>query len=138
MNTMKQAVLALALAVAVCAAISFGPASVFGDETKRSKDYPLPDEFVEVEQTPVATSVPEPIYPEAARNEGIEGDVWVRVLVDTAGAVGGVIIEKRSGNNAGFEAAAMKAALDGEWQPAKVGGKPVACWVSYKVSFTLH
>jgi protein TonB len=99
--------------------------------------FPAADEFVPVEEIPTAIHIPQPGYPEMARKAGIEGVVWVRVLVDKNGDVRDAIIEKESGANAGFEEAAKKAAMGGKWTPAMQNNQPVPCWVSYKVEFTL-
>jgi protein TonB len=99
--------------------------------------FPAHDEFVAVEEIPQAIFIPVADYPEMARKAGIEGDVWVRVLVDKEGNVRDAIIEKESGANAGFEEAAKRAAMQGKWTPAMQNNQPVPCWVSYKVEFTI-
>ena len=79
-----------------------------------------------------------PLYPEMARRAGIEGFVWVNVLLDKKGKVRDVKIKIDSGANAGFEEAAIKAAKQTSWKPAISNGQPVALWVSYKIIFTLR
>jgi protein TonB len=99
---------------------------------------PKPDEFVPVEEMPVAVKKVEPQYPELARRAGIEGSVWVKALVDKSGKVRNVIIMKESGANAGFEEAAIKAAYGYVYKPAISNGQPVAVWVAYKVNFKIR
>ena len=106
-------------------------------EIDDSEFFPASDEFIAVEEIPQAIRLEKPDYPEMARKAGIEGNVWVRVLVDKEGNVRDVIIEKESGSNAGFEEEAKKAAFMGKWTPAIQNNQPVPCWVSYKIEFTL-
>lgn len=102
------------------------------------EDYiPAPDEFVPVEEQPVALKLENPTYPAMAKKAGIEGDVWVKVLVDKSGDVRDAIIYISSGANAGFEEAAMEAAKKGKWKPAMQNKQPVAVWVAYKIEFKL-
>ncbi len=98
---------------------------------------PQPDEFVAVEEQPVAIQLPVAKYPEMARKAGIEGNVWVKVLVDKTGNVRDAVIVKESGASAGFEEAALEAAKQGKWKPAMQNKQPVAVWVSYEVKFQL-
>jgi len=79
-----------------------------------------------------------PHYPDIARKAGIEGSVWVKVLVGTDGKVHEVKVLKESGANVGFEESALASALSGEWKPATSDGKPVALWVAYEVKFKLR
>jgi protein TonB len=108
---------------------------VFGVED--STISPPSTSFVAVDEMPEAVFIPQPEYPEMARKAGIEGSVWIRVLIDKEGDVRDAIIEKESGANAGFEDSAKKAAMGGKWTPAMQNNQPVPCWVSYKVEFTL-
>jgi protein TonB len=102
------------------------------------EDYlPSPDEFVAVEEQPLPLQKIQPKYPEIARKAGIEGSVWVKVLVDKSGKVKDAIVLKESGSNAGFEEAALEAAKQGVWKPAMQNKQPVALWVAYEVKFQL-
>jgi len=98
---------------------------------------PPPDSFVAYEEAPIIVENVLPIYPEIARRAGIEGIVWVSVLLDKSGSVRDVRISRESGRNAGFEEAAIEAARLTVWKPAISNGQPVALWVSYKIVFTL-
>lgn len=99
----------------------------------------LPSEtaFIAYEEPPMQVEIVKPLYPEMARRAGIEGSVWVNVLLDKEGKVRDVKIKIDSGANAGFEEAAIKAAKQTSWKPAISNGQPVALWVSYKITFTL-
>ena len=87
-----------------------------------------------VEEEPVAVEQPKPVYPEIARRAGIEGTVWVMILVDKTGKVRDVQITKGPEM---FHEAAREAAWKSVWKPAIQNHKPVAVWVTYPVRFTL-
>jgi TonB family protein len=96
-----------------------------------------PDTFIDVETPPKVKESATPVYPREARDGGIEGDVWVKVLVNKDGRVEQAFIMKDSGLNVGFENAALQGAVDTTWEPALVEGKPVALWVAYEIAFKL-
>lgn len=96
----------------------------------------MPDagEFVAVEEQPVPIEQPKPIYPEIARRAGIEGVVWVMILVDKTGKVRDVRITKGPEM---FQEAAKEACWKTVWRPAIQNQKPVPVWVTYPIRFTL-
>lgn len=98
---------------------------------------PQADEFVAVEEQPVAITLAQPVYPPMAQKAGIEGSVWVKVLVDRTGNIRDAVVVKPSGANAGFEEAALDAAKKGKWKPAIQNKQPVAVWVSYEIKFRM-
>jgi protein TonB len=98
---------------------------------------PKPDDFVAIETNPVPLAPPSPVYPDSARVAGIEGKVWVKVLVDKEGMVKDAIVLKDSGTKIGFEEAALAAVRQQTWKPATQKGQPVAVWVSYEIKFSL-
>ena len=96
----------------------------------------LPDagEFIPVEEQPVPVEQPKPIYPEIARRAGIEGVVFIQILVDKTGKVRNVKIQKGPEM---FHEAAKEAAWKSVWRPAIQNQKPVAVWVAYPIRFSL-
>ena len=101
-------------------------------------DYlPSPEEYVHVEEDPKFVKKVEPKYPPLARMSGVEGTVWVMVLIDKNGKVRDVRILKDSGTNAGLEEAAIEAAKASEFTPAISNKQPVAVWLRYPYHFTL-
>jgi len=96
----------------------------------------LPDvgEFIPVEEQPVPVEQPKPVYPEIARRAGIEGVVFIQILVDKSGKVRDVKIVKGPEM---FHEAAKEAAWKSVWRPAIQNQKPVAVWVAYPIRFTL-
>ena len=75
-------------------------------------------------------------YPDAALIAGVEGSVWVKVLVDEKGKVRAARILEDSGLNVGFEEAALAAARKSMWKPAKSNGKRIPIWVKYEAVFS--
>ena len=96
------------------------------------------DTSISLDRPPEVVVRAEPDYPIEAKEAGIEGDVWIKALVDKDGKVRDVIVVKESGANAGFEDNAIEAAYKTVWKPAIANGQPVAIWVTYKVQFTLR
>ncbi len=100
-------------------------------------DYlPQPDEFVPVEVPPVMIYCATPDYPRLAYQAGIEGVVWVQALVDKHGVVREAQVGKSSGTVA-LDEAAVRAAYLCRYTPGIQNGRPIACWVSYRVEFVI-
>jgi TonB family protein len=99
------------------------------------KSLPSPDEFIAIDVNPVLEKQPQAVYPDSAKKAGIEGSVWVKVLIDKQGSVKAALIAKGSGKMVGFEEAALTAAKQATWKPAMLNNKPVAVWVSYEIKF---
>ncbi len=99
---------------------------------------PAPGDFIAVEEYPVPVYQEPLVYPEMAERAGIEAVVYVRALVDKEGRVHDAIIEKASGTNAGFEEAALAAAMKNRYKPAIQNGRPIPVWVSYRAVFELR
>lgn len=74
-----------------------------------------------------------PTYPELAK--GLEGEVWVHVLITEEGKAGGCRILRCSKTGVGFEESVMETVPLGRWHPARCNGKYVAMWVAYSVKF---
>jgi periplasmic protein TonB len=91
-------------------------------------------EFVPVEEQPAPVEQPKPVYPEIARRAGIEGTVWIMILVDRTGKVRDVRVTKGPEM---FHEAAKEAAWKSVWRPAIQNQKPVPVWVTYPIRFTL-
>ena len=100
-----------------------------------SEERPEPDEFVAVEQMPLETHHENPVYPEKAKSSGKSAIVWIQAYVDGEGRVKDARIVKSSGNDLGFDEAALDAAYKNVYRPAIQNGAPVPVWVSYKVDF---
>jgi TonB family protein len=93
--------------------------------------------LVETDRMPECVSAVVPTYPKFARENRIEGEVWLQVLVDEHGDVGEVRVSRKSKSDVGFEQAAMDAALKWKYRPALCNRKPVAVWILYTLKFRL-
>ncbi len=111
---------------------------------------PPPPPAEEADETPIFVAYDEPpqpiggfaaiqqnlVYPEIARKAGVEGRVYVNVLIDERGNVIDTKILKSLGNN-GCDEAAVAAIRQAKWKPAKQRDKPVKVWVGIPVVFKL-
>ena len=75
------------------------------------------------------------VYPDAAREHGIQGTVMVATLVRADGTVGATLVIR---GHPELNAAAVAAVTQWRFQPAIVDGKPVATWRAIPVKFSLH
>jgi len=78
-----------------------------------------------------------PPYPTTLKAQGIEGDVQVRVTIDTKGKVTKISILKGSGHKA-FDLAAKSAAAIETFTPATRDGKAVTYTLSYSYRFRIE
>jgi len=92
--------------------------------------------FWKVEEKPRPEYIPQPPYPEVARLAGIEGQVVVEALVDVDGKIIDVRVLKSSGNQA-LDEAAVRAARDARFTPAKQRDMLVRVWISIPFQFKL-
>jgi TonB family protein len=93
--------------------------------------------LVDTDRMPECINAVLPPYPESAKKDRIEGEVWLQVLVDEHGDVGEVRVLRKSSSDVGFEQAAMDAALKWKYRPAVYNRKPVAVWIMYTLTFRL-
>lgn len=94
-------------------------------------------ELVETDRFPECIRSVLPHYPDSAKKDKIEGEVWLQVLVDEKGTVREVNVFRKSGTIAGFEETAVEAAWQWEYRPAICNNKPVAVWIVYALKFKL-
>ncbi len=101
-------------------------------------DFPGLDEFVGIEKAPEMVKPKLIKYPESARKRGLQGSVWVKVLVDRSGNVAQATVAKESGCDCGFEESALWAAINTKWKPAMQDNQPIALWITYEITFVLR
>jgi len=75
-------------------------------------------------------------YPLRARRRGLEGVVELRILVDRAGAVVRVVVERSSGHEL-LDDAARAGVARWRFHPARRDGEPVAFWIRRVIRFRL-
>ncbi len=106
------------------------------------KDDQDPPENIQVDKMPVPISSAAPAYPELLRKAGIEGMVWLKLIVDQNGNPMKVSVVRsesnaKDGNAFPFEQAAINAVYSWKFSPAVLNGKPVKVWVTVPFKFKL-
>jgi protein TonB len=96
---------------------------------------PSPDEYVAFEKAPELVSMEMPVYPNLAREAGVEGTVLVRVLVGDDGFVKDMFVIQSMPM---LDQAAADAAWTAVFKPALQKDRPVAVWMVIPVEFSLH
>jgi TonB family protein len=118
-------------------ATDIGDGDIVIYEPPGGNEYPDQDSLVIVEIYPKMIYEEAPIYPRLAQTASMEGDVWIKALVDIDGSVAKAVVYKSSDSNIGFDSAAIDAALLCRYSPGIQNGIPVPVWVCYKVEFRL-
>jgi len=96
----------------------------------------LPDTLVAADRMPELIYQAAPDYPADAKKQGIEGDVWIKALVNKDGRTAKVLLAESSAVPS-LDKSALAAASKFRYDPAVQGDKPVTVWVKFKVKFTL-
>jgi TonB family protein len=86
--------------------------------------------------TPIPRVMISPQYPEPLRQKGIEGTVWMKLLVSSEGDVARAIIMKT--DHDGFNQAALRAAIQWKYTPAHDGDSVISCWAALPMRFRLN
>lgn len=76
-------------------------------------------------------------YPRLAQNAGVEGTVFINVLVGIDGKTEKMKVIKAKPANIGFEEAAMEALRKVRWEPARQRDRKIRVWISIPVRFNL-
>ncbi len=79
-------------------------------------------------------------YPKVALEKGVTADVLLLIDITAEGKVSAVKVAEPinpAGADMGFEAAAIAAVQQFEFEPAEVGGKPIAVQINYRYHFKL-
>lgn len=97
---------------------------------------PEPDAFIPVEKVPIPVKQVSPEYPDLARRSGVEGVVWVKILVDKQGKAKKAIIIKSDSEV--FNESALQAALQWVFTPAIMNNGPITVWVAIPFRFQLN
>jgi TonB family protein len=105
-----------------------------GDKSVKSTE-PDMNAFIPVEKEPTLTSKAKPVYPELAKTARIEGNVWIKVLVEKDGKVKKAIVIKSDAEV--FNDEAVNAAKRCSFEPAMMNGSNVACWATVSYNFKL-
>jgi TonB family protein len=100
--------------------------------------YLVPEEMIPLdgEPQPIPRIMISPRYPEGLRHVGIEGIVWMKLLISSHGDVSQAHILKS--DNDGFNQAALRAAIQWKFTPAYVGDSAISCWAALPMRFRLR
>ncbi len=90
---------------------------------------------VKMDSKPVPLNDIYPLYPKSAKREGVEGTVWLRVLVSEKGDVVDAVVLKSVRKD--LDQAALENAWKIEYQPATSQGQPIPVWKVYSITFNL-
>jgi TonB family protein len=99
-------------------------------------DIPDINAFVPYEVAPEPIVAPPIKYPETARRLGVEGRVFIKVLIDLDGSVMKVVIVRGSGSEV-LDATAVENAYKWKFSPALQNKNPVRVWIMRPVNFKL-
>jgi len=90
------------------------------------------------DEPPVIVKRVLPVYPEALKESRMQGTVMLEVEILTDGSIGAIeVYRSLMAGEGGFDEAAIQALRQWEFQPARSGGRPVACWVRIPMVFEL-
>jgi protein TonB len=113
-----------------------GPVSAAGTASVPSHDddavFPEPS----VDAPARRASGPSPVYPDAARADGIEGDVRLELIVGRTGVVESARVVRGIGH--GLDDAALRASRKFRFTPATRGGHPVRVRMGWSMQFRLQ
>jgi TonB family protein len=110
------------------------PNSPVAPATSEGKIIP-PSNSVQFDQPPQIIKRAVPQYPQIALKAGIVGIVWIKLKIDEKGKIDEAQVEESTTPDLGFEEAAMTAAKQFEFMPARLNQRPVATWVTIPFHF---
>ncbi len=107
-----------------------------GADTSAADSTAVPPDYVPVEKQPIPIVQVQPDYPIPARDAGIGGVVWVKLLVAKTGTVTKAVVIKSDAEI--FNQPALEAARQWEFIPAMKGGRPTAVWAVIPFRFRVE
>jgi len=96
-----------------------------------------PEAFVAFDSPPVLVQAVEPVYPDLAQSSEATGSVMVIVVIDENGKVVSASIDTSSATEA-LEEAAIEAAMQFLFEPARQRDRPVRCRIGIPFDFGLQ
>lgn len=104
-------------------------------QNKKDEKEPGIDEYTKVEKFPELIQSANPEYPEEAKNAGIVGKVFVKVLVDKEGNPKKAVVIKS--DNEIFNQPSIDATMKSKFSPAVNKGENIAVWIVLPYKFAL-
>ena len=80
---------------------------------------------------------PKPLYPQEARQRGVQGEVTLRVEVLASGRVGQIEIRRSSGHES-LDQSALATVKKWQFVPAKKGKESIPLWVNIPITFRIE
>ena len=111
-----------------------GDSLVISEEALLFDEEPAMDEFIPYQSPPAAIKRVEPKYPELARKAGIEGSVFVRVLINKQGLPQKAVVMQ---GHEIFHEVAAAAVRQWVFKPAIQQDRPVTVWIVVPIHFKL-
>jgi len=94
--------------------------------------------WVPFEEAPVILRRVPPVYPESLRRLRMQGTVILEAEILTDGSIREIeVYRSLMAGEGGFDEAAIQALRQWQFQPARSGGRPVACWIRIPIVFEL-
>jgi len=145
LRSMKPATLVFGLLLAVMAAASCVSEKQSGSnggrtEVRNRTGAVAADSSPEVpvDVMPKTLTTKQPVYPESARTQGLEGTVFVKALVGKEGTVKQAIADESRSPSPLLAQSAVEAIRQWTFSPASYHGEPVEIWIVVPVKFALH
>lgn len=108
------------------------------ESTAKKDEVGKTSKFVVYDEEPIAIKRAPLNYPTFALNARIEGEVILEVEVFADGTVGAVeVVKSLMSGPGGLDISAVNSVKQWKSSPAKRKGKPVACWLTFPIKFTL-
>ncbi|MGZ6092498.1 MAG: TonB family protein, partial [Polyangiales bacterium] len=123
---MRPRFLAIALACSIAASIG-------STSTSARAQAPAPEAEKPKPVPPKVKKKVEPVYPPERLKAGERATVKVELTIDATGVVTNATISEGAGDD--FDAAALEAAKQLEFEPATLAGKPIPSKIIYRFSF---
>lgn len=112
-----------------------GSGSGGGGGAGTGDDVPM---FVPCEKMPGFLDQKKPVYPEMARSAGIEGKVFVSVLIGEDGRpIKAKVMKRIPADCHVFDAVAIKSLMSSRYYPGIQNGQPIKVWLTVPIRFHL-
>lgn len=113
---------------------SLAPAPADLDELRAKPHFTPYTVRPEIKDREAAIDIALQHYPDELKGAGVDGTVYVFIFIEADGAVSNAVVEESSGNEE-LDAAAMAAAREIEFIPARLYEEPVPVWVAFPIMF---
>lgn len=78
------------------------------------------------------------VYPEQAKEQGVQGRVFINFVIETDGSLSNIIVLEGPGESLEQEALRVVNLMQGMWTPGLINGEPVRVSFNLPIKFTLQ